>query len=243
MPRFRASTVSFAILSILVLSTFCLAAPPDRMTSPVVAAQTVRLNARLPMQARPEFDRGPVDPSLKLSYITLLTVPSPGEQRALNKLLADQQNPHSASYHKWLTPEQYADRFGLSPSDVQKITGWLQSQGFTIVRTARGRNWIVFSGTAAQVENAFQIEIHKFESNGETHFANTAPPSIPSALSGIVTGLRGLNDFRPIQYLSNTFLSVSSYGLFVKVSTVTDTSALTGTPLSLTVSSIMNSCR
>src|SRR6202521_1725572 len=127
--------------------------------------------------------------------VTLLTVPSASQQQALTKLLADQQNPGSASYHKWLTPEQYADRFGLSLSDVAKLTAWLQSQGFSVVETARGRNWIVFTGTAAQVEKSFQTQIHNFKTNGETHFANTTSPSIPAALSRVVVGLRGLNNF------------------------------------------------
>jgi len=196
MSPFRPSKFSFTILSILTLSTLCFATAPDRISAPIVATQTVRLAAGVPMQARPEFDQGAVDPSLKMSYMTLLTVPSASQKRALNKLLANQQNPHSAYYHKWLTPEQYADRFGLSPNDLRKLTSWLQSQGFTILRTARGRNWIVFSGTAAQVEKTFQTEIHNYEVDGETHFANTVPPTIPAALSGIVSGLRGLNNFR-----------------------------------------------
>jgi Pro-kumamolisin, activation domain len=103
--------LSALVLCILIFSTASFAAPPDRITAPIVATQTVRLAAGVPMQARPEFDQGAVDPSLKMS-MTLLTAPSASQQRALTKLLADQQNPGSVSYHKWLTPEQYADRFG-----------------------------------------------------------------------------------------------------------------------------------
>ncbi len=199
MPRLSSALLSSPKLSTLILctlifSTLSFAAPPNRVTTPIVGAQTVRLAAGVPMQARPEFDQGAVDPSLKMT-VTLLTVPSASQQQALTKLLADQQNRSSASYHKWLTPEQYADRFGLSLSDVAKSTAWLQSQGFSVVETARGRNWIVFTGTAAQVEKSFQTQIHNFKSNGETHFANTTSPSIPAALSRVVVGLRGLNNF------------------------------------------------
>ena len=197
MPRLRPATVSYAVLSALILSTVCFAAAPDRITGPIVAAQRIKLAGGVSLKARPEFDQGAVDPSFNLSYITLLTAPSAAQQRALDKLFNDQQDPRSPSYHKWLTPEQYGSRFGLSQNDLNKITAWLQSQGFTIVRTARGRNWIVFSGSAAQVERTFQTQIHNFQVDGEIHFANTAPPAIPAALSGIVTGFRGLNNFRP----------------------------------------------
>lgn len=192
----RPVKASFLLLPLLA-SALCFAAAPDRITAPIVAAQTVRLAAGVPMKARPEFDQGPVDPSLKLGYITLLTAPSASQQKTLNRLLAQQQDPHSPYYHRWLTPEQYAERFGLSPNDIKKITTWLQSQGFTVLSTARGRNWITFSGTAVQVESAFQTEIHRFSVDGEMHFANTTPASIPAALSGIVAGFRGLNNFWP----------------------------------------------
>ena len=197
MARSRVLALSLSILCILVLSTFSFAAQPDRITGAIATGTTVRLSSGVPMQARPQFDQGAVDPSLKLEYMTLLTTPTAAQKRAINKLLADQQNPHSANYHKWLTPQQYADRFGLSQTDIAKLLGWLQSQGFTIERTANARNWIAFSGTAGQVERTFQIEIHNFKVKDEVHFANTRPAAIPAALQGIVTGFRGFNNFRP----------------------------------------------
>ena len=185
------------IFCILICSTLSFAAAPDRITGPIVSSQLIKLSGGVPRRAQPQYDQGPVDPSFKLSYMTLLTVPPAGQQKAIDRLLAQQQDPRSPLYHQWLTPEQYADRFGLNPNDVQKITGWLQSQGFSIREVARGRNWIVFSGTSAQVETAFQPKIHNFDIDGEKHFSNTTPPSIPAALSGVVSGIRGLSDFRP----------------------------------------------
>jgi subtilase family serine protease len=91
----------------------------------------------------------------------------------------------------------YADRFGLSPNDIKKLSDWLKSQGFIINEASRDRTWIAFSGNAEQIEKAFLTQIHTFSVNGEKHFANTTPLSIPASLSGIVTGVRGLNDFRP----------------------------------------------
>jgi subtilase family serine protease len=177
------SNFSTLILCILIFSTVSFAAAPDRITGPIVSGQLIKLSAGVPMKARSQYDQGPADPSIELSYMTLLTVPSASQQRAITRLLAQQQDPRSSLYHKWLTPEQYADRFGLSPNDIQKITTWLQSKGFSILEVARARNFIVFSGTAAQAESAFQTQIHNFKVNGEMHFSNTTPPMIPAALS------------------------------------------------------------
>lgn len=178
-------------------STLCFAAQADRITAPINSSQHIALAKSLHPMAQPQFDQGAVDPSLELSYVTLVMAPSPSQQLALNQLLAQQQDHRSPNFHKWLTPEQYAARFGLSPNDVSKITGWLQAQGLTVLTVARARNSIIFSGTAAQIQSAFNTEIHHYAINGEKHIANSTQVMLPAALSGVVTQIRGLTDFHP----------------------------------------------
>ena len=185
-----------ALSVLLVVSIYGFAATPDRIAGAIDASQVVRLESGVPRQARAEYDQGAVEPGFKLGTVTLLTTPTVAQQRALDKLMADQQNPSSPNYHKWLTPEQYGERFGLSQRDIDKITTWLKAQGFTGVSVARGRNWISFAGTAAQVQSAFHTEIHRYSVDGEMHFANATPAALPASMAGVVIGVRGLHDFR-----------------------------------------------
>jgi len=188
----------FALLSITALHASAQSVSQgNRISAAIGSDQMVTMTGHIPHNARPEFDQGPVDSAFQLNEVTLLTLPSPSQQKALDKLVAEQQDSSSPNYHKWLTPEEYADRFGLSVNDVQKISTWLKSQGLTVVNVARGRNWIVFSGTASQIQTAFRTEIHNYNVNGEMHFANATAPSIPASLAGIATGIRGLDDFHP----------------------------------------------
>ena len=126
----------------------------------------------------------------------LLIKPSAAQQADLDQLLAAQQNPSSASYHQWLTPQAFADRFGLSTSDHSKVVAWLQSEGLTVQESGRGRNWIAFKGGAGQVGKALRTSIHRFVVNGEAHIANAAEPAVPAALAEITAGFIGLDDFR-----------------------------------------------
>jgi len=180
----------------LLAAASAFAAQPNRITAPIDGSQTVVLKGSVHAQAQPEFDQGPADPSLPLPYVVMATKPSPTQQADLEQLLTQQQDPASPSYHKWLTPEAYADRFGLSPSDTEKISIWLRSQGFSVVQVARGRDWIAFTATAGLVENTFHTQIHRYSVDGELHFANASELAIPKALAGAVAGFRGLNDFR-----------------------------------------------
>ena len=171
-------------------------AQANRITSPVENAKRFTLAGHVPPRARAEFDQGRVSPSLVLTHITVALAPSAQQQADLTNLLAAQQNPSTPDYHHWLTPEQYAARFGASEGDLSQIKSWLEAQGLSVTGVARGRNWISADGTAAQVERAFQTEIHEYVVDGETHFANATEPSLPAAFSGVISGIRGLNDFR-----------------------------------------------
>jgi hypothetical protein len=179
----------------LLATSLCFAAQPDRI-GVIDSSQTVTLQNHVSPFATPQNDQGPVSASFPLR-VTILFTPTQAQQAALQTLLEQQQNRKSANYHKWLTPEQFADRFGLSANDIAKVTAWLQSQGLAVTYVARGRDFVSFSGTAAQVQTAFKIDIHFFEVKGEKHFSNTVSPTIPAALDGIVGGFRGLHNFVP----------------------------------------------
>jgi uncharacterized protein (TIGR03437 family) len=185
------------IIRLLFLVPCALVAQPERIAAPIDARRTVVLKGNVQPLAQPRFDQGPVEAAFRVGYITLMLKKTDAQQAALEELLQQQQDPASPNYHDWLTPEQYADRFGLSQNDMDKISAWLRSEGFTVESTARGRNWLTFSGTAGQVLATFRTEIHRYRVDGEMHFAAAAEPSVPASLEPLVAGLLGLDDFNP----------------------------------------------
>jgi len=142
-------------------------------------------------------DEGAVEPSRRLHWITLLFKRTPDQEEALARLAAEQRDPASPNYHKWLSSQEFADRFGLNRDDMGKVSRWLQSEGFHIDYEAQDRDFIAFDGTAGQVRNAFHTEIHRYTIGGEPHYMNASAPSVPQALAEVVLGLRGLNDLQP----------------------------------------------
>lgn len=187
-------TRNSAQLRLLICSLFCvyiLSAAPDRIRSAPSGRSAVLQHSVHP-KAQAGFDAGAVDPAMRLEYATLLLRAATG----LEEFLASQQDPSSADFHRWLTPEQFGDRFGLSANDIAKMTAWLAGQGLTVHDVARGRNWITFSGTAGQVGRAFHTEIHRFQTENQLHFAPSRSLEIPMEFEGVVSGVRGLDDFR-----------------------------------------------
>lgn len=184
-------------LLVLLLLAGCLSAQQDRIVGKIDTHQTVTLKGNVRPEAQPQYDQGPADPALRIGGMTLVLKKSPSQQADLEKLLIDQQDASSPEYHRWLTPQQYADRFGVSRVDLAKIADWLKGEGFTIDYEAQGRNWILFSGSAGQVLKSLGTEIHRYRVHGEAHFANSTDPSIPAALEPLALALMGLDDFYP----------------------------------------------
>jgi Pro-kumamolisin, activation domain/Bacterial Ig-like domain (group 3) len=180
----------------LLLAIFPLLAQPDRIADSVDVAKTKLLAGNRSPKALLPDDQGPVDSSQRIGGITIVFKPSAGQTADLGQLLQQQRDPASPNYRKWLTPDQYGDRFGLSRNDLAKVTSWLEAEGFRVDYVARGRTWVMFSGTAGQVLGAFHTAVHRYSVQGELHFANAADPAIPAALSPVVLLIRGLDDFR-----------------------------------------------
>ena len=180
----------------LVLAVAAPAQIRNRILQNIGDTEPVVVSAPHPL-ARAEFDQGRVEGSLLIDHAAMVFKLAPTQQAALDKLLAEQQDPHSPNFRKWLTPEQYAARFGMSDSDLGKVTAWLKSQGLRVDGFSRGRTQVFFSGTADQVGDAFHTEFHRYLVEGETSLANAVEISVPEAISGMVLGFRGLENFRP----------------------------------------------
>lgn len=164
--------------------------------------------------ARPEFDRGAVPPDFFLERMQLVLTRSSQQQSALKTLLDTQLDRSSPNFHKWLTPGQFGQQFGVADQDIQVTTSWLESHGFQVNRVSSGRTIIQFSGTAAQVRETFHTEIHRFMVNGEEHWANASDPQIPQALGSVVAGVAKLDNFRAksMVQLSGTWPQLNQSG-------------------------------
>ena len=186
-------------ISLLALVLASAQVRPERtrrlITQAVDESKRVELPGNTIPQANTGNDRGRVPDSLPMEHMQLqLRLPREKEAE-LDNLLQKIQDPRSPTYHKWLTPEQFKQQFSLAPEDVETITNWLKSQGFTVnVINARS---VDFSGTAAQVRSAFRTAIHYFDVRGVRHIANRSDPQIPAALAPAVAGVVSLNDFKP----------------------------------------------
>ncbi len=169
---------------------------PDLVTGTIDDRVLVTLAGNRHPLARPEFDAGAAPADRRMERMILTLGIDAAREKALEALVAGQHDPHSAQYHQWLTPESFGRQFGVSDHDLVQIVSWLRSHGLQVEEIARGRRWLLFNGTVAEVEAAFHTEIRAYNVRGELHYANATDPQIPQALAPVVQGVVALHDFR-----------------------------------------------
>ena len=195
----KARAVGMCLLIALALligvSGFSEEIPSVLITQPVDETNLVTLRGNVHPLASSLYDLGEAPPDLPMLRMLMVLKRSAEQEHSLRTLLDNQQDRHSSSYHRWLKPEDFGKQFGPADADMATVTAWLSSHGFEISRVAKGRNIIEFSGTAAQVKEAFHTSIHKYEVNGKEHWANANDPQIPAALAPAVAGVHTLHNF------------------------------------------------
>lgn len=166
------------------------------VTRSVNGADRVTLYGNTHPLVRNATNLGPVADDMRLDHLQLQLKRSEDAQEELDRYIEELHDPQSPNFHKWNTATEFGEKFGLSQQDIDAVKSWLQAEGFT-VNAVYPNLAVDFSGTAAQVREAFHTAIHNLDVNGVHHIANLKDPEIPAALAGVVAGPVALHDFKP----------------------------------------------
>lgn len=196
----RRNALAYLLLLACGFSAVAMAQVRDVVRGRVDGGNAVRLNESKVSWASAENDLGALDDATVLQHLTVNLKRSAAQQAAFEKLLHEQQDPASANFHAWLTPQQVGEKFGATANDIQAITDWLQAQGLHVDSVANNRMSISFSASAANVKAAFGTELHRYQVSGETRIAAVGAPRVPTALAGVIQSVRGLTTSRTRAY-------------------------------------------
>ena len=177
----------------LNVNLYAQSSPQPRIVGQISNEQRTTVPQSVSALVKRSQDKGRLSTDQKLGRMVLLLAPTADQESAAAKLVASQQNSSSPQFHKWLTPAQYGDQFGVAPEDAQKVQQWLQSQGFGVNEVSQSRRFVVFTGTVGQVETAFSTQMHSYSLNKQAFIANSTDIRIPAALAPVVKGVVRLN--------------------------------------------------
>ncbi len=122
-------------------------------------------------------------------------------EQELQAYVQDIIRPGSVNYHRYLTPAQYIGAFSPSATLYSQLQQYLQAQGFTITKTYNDRLLLGFSGTIAQAEHTFSVNINNYVApDGHHYYANTNDPQLPAWLAAQTQSFSGLDDAVQLQH-------------------------------------------
>lgn len=116
-------------------------------------------------------------------------------QSALDRLLADQNDSTSTNYHRWLTPGQFAERFGPTAEDYQKVIDYARRSGFKVAATSPNRLMVDVEAPAGTVEEALHVNlrIYPHPTEPRNFFAPDTEPSVDAGVP--IEHIAGLDNY------------------------------------------------
>jgi kumamolisin len=98
--------------------------------------------------------------------------------------------------HSYLTPQQFAHKFGANPADVEAVTNFAQRHQLNVIGHDLGRRSVTLSGTAARMSEAFGANLQHYRYAGGVYRLRQGSIQIPASFANVITGVFGL-DNRP----------------------------------------------
>ena len=160
------------------------------IASPAVAAGPVRLGTAPAVPATAHTVGAPA-PSTQMHVTVTLQSQDPA---GLAAFAGEVSTPGSPEYRDYLTPAEFAQRFGATPGAVQAVESSLQAHGLTPGPVSANDLSIPVTATAGQLSQAFSTSFARVAlASGSTAIVNQQAPSVDPGVAPDVQAVLGLN--------------------------------------------------
>src|SRR5579863_7381817 len=187
--RRRVSVVAAGASTLLCMATISGIVGAGAAGAATSSGRTMLRGTLIPAAAR-QHPVGGVAKTSRVNFELVLQLRNAGAAQALVRAVS---SPGSASYRHYLTAAKWEARFSPTASQVNSARQWLRSEGFHVGAVAKDRITISASGTAAQVERAFNTGLERYRLNGRDVRLATTEMSVPAAVAHSVVGAMGVN--------------------------------------------------
>ncbi len=123
---------------------------------------------------------------------TIVAGVDPNERIAVTvRLRPDQPIPDG---YAGQPPEEFERLHGARPADVAGVSSFAQEYGLDVDRVSVAERTVKLSGTAAEMRQAFDVDLAHFQTPEETYRGRVGTISVPQSLAEAVTSVTGLDD-------------------------------------------------
>src|SRR5260221_7139547 len=109
----------------------------------------------------------PVDTSKTVGVV--LALPS-SDPAGLKAFVDHVSKPGDQLYRKYITPQEFAARFGANASDYQFLKDWAASKGLTISQESVGRTTLSVRGSVEGLNRISKTQLNNYKTTGGVSF-------------------------------------------------------------------------
>jgi subtilase family serine protease len=133
-----------------------------------------------------------LDPSQEIRVVLSLPLSDAPGAAAFVHSVSDPKDP---LYRQYLTPDEFAARFGGSEADYAALKEWAIVNGLTIAQESCARTALTLRGSVDQFEKVFRTRLDVYRSATDQQFYSASvEPTIPDTIASMVDGVIGLTD-------------------------------------------------
>ena len=93
------------------------------------------------------------------------------DRDTLDATIAELYKPESATFRQYLSVDDFMTLHGPTSEDLAVVSQWFTDAGLTVARSAKNRMLLQITGTVAEFNTAFDVELHKFvKSDDDDYF-------------------------------------------------------------------------
>lgn len=140
--------------------------------------------------------------------VTIAVHMSVKNSAGLKSLVAEVSNPKSKEYGRYITPQQFGQRFEPATADVAAVRTLLERSGMTNVTEGPHGMYVTATATVAELRTAFKVNQNLYSYKGRTLRANSNAPTIPATLAGKILFIEGLDESATLRQPSHHSVSM-----------------------------------
>ncbi|MEW5302897.1 MAG: hypothetical protein WDW36_005637 [Sanguina aurantia] len=181
-------------VTLIFASTMALAAAAQAASTLPAALPTLSANLPAAVASGLAQSLGAAAPAQDMKLGLVLPLRNEAE---LDALLLQIRDPQSASYHHYLSSDEFASRFGATQQDYDAVVAWARNNGLTVARTTPNRRIVDVQGSVATVNRALHVQVGNYQhpTDSRTFFAPDREPTM--TLATPLLAIIGLTNVTP----------------------------------------------
>jgi len=178
---------SYAIRRVAIMGFALLLSSPCALFA---ASNTIEM---APMVAKSTFV-APLDTKQEIGVTLCLPLSDP---KGAAKFAQRVSTPGDALFHQYITPQEFAARYGANAADYAALKEWAASVGLKVSQESIARTVLTVRGTVGQMQTIFKTQLNKYRGpDGAEFYSASFSPIVPDEIASKVASILGLTASR-----------------------------------------------